>query len=74
VLDHRKDGQGRSGQRLGLEEVGGEDGVGLGAQECRPGGVVALGGGVDAVLFENVPHGGGGDLDAEAASSPWMRW
>src|SRR5258708_28307202 len=36
----------------------------LGAQEARPGGVVALGCGVDAVFLEDVPHGGGGDLDA----------
>jgi hypothetical protein len=33
VLDHRQDGQGRAGQGLGLEEVGGRDRFGLGAQE-----------------------------------------
>lgn len=45
------------------EEVGGEDGLGLGAQEGRPGGVVAFGCWVYAVLLEDVPHGAGGHLD-----------
>lgn len=64
VLDYREDVQGRPGQRLGLEEIGGEDSLRLTAQERRPGGVVALGRGADAVLLEDVPHGGGGDRDA----------
>jgi len=33
VFDHREDVQARAGQRHGLEEVGGEDRVGLGAEE-----------------------------------------
>lgn len=65
VLDHREDVQRRSGQCFGLEEVGGEDGLGLGAQEGRSGGVLAFGCGVDAVFLEDVPHGAGGDLDTE---------
>jgi hypothetical protein len=65
VLDHREGVQGRPGQCLGLEEVGGEDGVGLGAQERGSGGAVPLRCGVDAVLLEDIPQGGGGDLDAE---------
>jgi hypothetical protein len=66
VLDDSEDVQGRTGQCLGLEEVGGDDGLRLGAQEARPGSVAPVGRGVDAVFVEDVPHGGGGDLDAES--------
>jgi hypothetical protein len=53
------------GQGAGLEEVAGEQGVGLAAQEVGPGCVLALGCGWDAVLAQDLPDGGGGDLDAE---------
>src|SRR3954463_14803458 len=55
----------RAAPRGAREEVAGQDRVGLAAEEGGPGLAVALGCGVDAVLFEDLPHGGGGDLDAE---------
>jgi hypothetical protein len=39
VFDHCQDGHRCAGEGLGFEEVGGEDGVGLGVQEGDPGGV-----------------------------------
>ena len=39
---------------------------GLGAQELGPGHARALNGGVDTVLFEDSPHGGGSNAAAEA--------
>jgi hypothetical protein len=46
-----------AGQGDGFEEVGGENGLGLGAQERRPGGGTALGCGVDAGVAEDLAHG-----------------
>ena len=65
VLDDRQYGQARAGQGDGLEEVAGEQGIGLGAEEAGPGGGGALGCRVDPGVVEDLPHGGGGDLDAE---------
>jgi hypothetical protein len=65
VFDGGEDGEAGSGQGAGLEEVDGRDRLCLGVQEGGPGGVVAVRGWVDAVFVEDVPHGGGGDLDAE---------
>ena len=65
VLDDGEDVQPRSGQGAGFEEVGGEEGVRLAAQEGGPGEVVAVGRGRDAVGCEDFPDGGGGDLDDE---------
>src|SRR4051812_45358221 len=39
--------------------------VGLAAEEGGPGLVIALRGGFDPLLFEDFPHGGGRDRDAE---------
>ncbi|HEV8175607.1 MAG TPA: hypothetical protein VGP91_18360, partial [Actinoplanes sp.] len=55
VLDHREDMQAGSGERDDLEEVGGEDGVGLRAQERSPGLRRPLRGRVDARVAEDLP-------------------
>jgi hypothetical protein len=65
VFDRGQDREVGSGQGAGFEEADGHDRLCLGVQEGCPGGVVAVRGGVDAVLVEDVPDGGGGDLDAE---------
>jgi hypothetical protein len=65
VLDDRQDVHARAGQRDGLEEVAGKQGPGLGAEETGPGGSGALGCRVDPGVVQDLPHGGGGDLDAE---------
>jgi len=65
VLDDREDVQVCPGQGAGFEEVAGEQAVGLAAQEISPGGALPFRGGRDAVLLEDFPDGGGGDLDAE---------
>jgi hypothetical protein len=65
VFDDRQDVQPGAGQRRRLEEVGGEDGLGLGALERRPGVAGALGCRVDTGVLEHLPHGRGGDLDTE---------
>ncbi len=49
----------------GLNEVAGEQRFGLGAQEVRPRRGAARGRGVDARDLEDLPDGGGGDLDTE---------
>ena len=41
--------------------------AGLGAQELAPGDLGAFRGGFDAMVFEDLPHGGLGDLVAEAS-------
>lgn len=65
VLDGREDVDARAGERDDLEEVGREDGVGLGAQERRPGGGGAFWRWVDAGLFEDLPDSGHGGLEPE---------
>ena len=65
VLDDGQDVHPRAGQRHGFEEVGREDGLGLGAQERRPGLTAPSRCRVDAGVFEDLPDGGGGDLDAQ---------
>jgi hypothetical protein len=65
VFDDRQDVRSGAGQRRCLEEIGGDDGVGLGAQERRPGGAGALGCRVDTGVVEDLPHRGGGDRDTE---------
>jgi hypothetical protein len=65
VLDDGEDVQSGPGQGAGFEEVGGEDRVGLAAQERGPGLVVALGCRLDPVVLEDLPYRRGGDLDAE---------
>ena len=66
VLNDGEDDQPCSGQGAGVEEVGGEDGVRLTAQEVGPAEVVAVGRGLDAVGLEDFPDGGGRDLDCGA--------
>ena len=65
MLNDGEDVQPCSGQCPGLEEVGGEDGLRLAAQEGAPGLAVALGCGLDSVAVEDLPYGGGGDLDRQ---------
>jgi hypothetical protein len=64
VLDEREYVTG-SGQGDGFEEVAGEEGVGLGSEEVGPGTGRALRRWVNPGLFEDLPDGGGGDLDPE---------
>jgi len=56
VLDDGEDVQPRAGQRAGFEEVGGEDGVCLAAEEADPGLAVALGRGLDSGGLEDLPR------------------
>lgn len=65
VLDDRQHEQvpARHGDRL--EEIAGEQGSGLGAEEIGPGGSGAAGCRVGPVVVEDLPYGGRGDLDAE---------
>jgi hypothetical protein len=65
VLNDGKDEQSRSGQGAGVEEVGGEQGVGLAAQEGGPAEVVAVGRGRDVVGCEDLPDGAGRDRDSQ---------
>jgi hypothetical protein len=65
VLDDGEDVQVCPGQGAGLEEVAGEQGAGLAAQEVGPGGALAFRSRWDAVLLEDLPDGGRGDLDTQ---------
>src|SRR5258708_34842669 len=65
MLDDRQDVQTGAAQGDGLEEVAGEQCIGLGAEEAGPGGSGALGCRVDPGLVQDFPHGGGSDLDTE---------
>jgi hypothetical protein len=73
VLDDGEHVVRHTGQRGSGEEITRNDGVGLAAQERRPGGVVTVRGGLDPVPFQDLPDGGGGDVIPRPASSPWMR-
>jgi hypothetical protein len=62
---------------IGMEEVGGQDRLGLRGQERPPGLPSSSGGGVDARVFEDRPHRGwrdfvteAGQLTVDAAVSP----
>lgn len=72
VLDDGKDEQPRSGQGTNFEEVGGEEGVRLAAQEGRPGEVIAVGRGRDAVGLEISQTVEDATLIPKTASSPWI--
>jgi hypothetical protein len=52
--------------RVEVEQVAGQDRVGLGPQKLRPGGSGLSWRRVDSVGLEDLPHGGGADLVAEA--------
>ena len=70
VLDDGQDVHALAGQGHRLEEVGGEDGLGLGAQEGCPALSGPVGCRVDAGLVEDLPDGGRGDLDAQDEEFP----
>src|SRR5438477_13046958 len=57
--------QPRASQGDGLEEVARNQGPGLGAEETDPGSGDTLGRGVDPGLLQDLPHGGGRDLNPE---------
>jgi hypothetical protein len=65
ILDDRDDVQTRPSLGADLEEIAGEQRLGLAAQEVSPGGALSFGRGRDAVLLEDLPDGGGGDCDTE---------
>jgi hypothetical protein len=65
VLYHREHVKAGAAQGGGLEEVAGQDRVGLGAEEGRPGRGGAFWCRVDPGVLEDLPDGGGGDCDAE---------
>src|SRR5271165_4899726 len=65
VLDHREHVQPRPGQGDRLEEVTGQQALGLGTQEIGPRGGTALGRRVDPGVVQDLPDGGSGDLYPE---------
>src|SRR5262245_38283067 len=65
VLDDGEDVLALPGQGDGLNKVAGEERFGSGAREVGPGGAASLGRGVDARGLEDLPDGGGGDLDTK---------
>ncbi len=65
VVDDCQDVHPGTGERHRFDDVGGEDGVGRGAQERRPAGRGALGCWVDAGILKDLPDGGRGDRDAQ---------
>jgi hypothetical protein len=65
VLDDRHYVHAGAGEGDGFEEVAGQQDLCLGAEELGPGAGGAFGCGVDAGVGEDLPHGRGGDLDAE---------
>ena len=65
VLDDRQDVQTGAAQGDSFEEVAGQQGFGLGAEEVSPGGGGAFGRRVDPGVVKDLPDGGGGRPDAE---------
>jgi hypothetical protein len=65
LLDDRQDALALAGQGDRLDEVAGQQRIGLSTKEIGPGGGASVGCGVDAVRLENLPDRGCGDLDAE---------
>jgi hypothetical protein len=65
VLDRCEYVQPRSGQGDRLEEVTGQQGLGLGAHQIGPRGGTALGWRVDPGVVQDLPDGGSGDLYPE---------
>ena len=65
MLDHREHVQPRPGQGNRLEEVTGQQGPGLGAQETGPRGGTALGRRIDPGVVQDLPDGGSGDPHPE---------
>jgi hypothetical protein len=54
-----------SGERHRLDEIRGQQRVGLRAKERRPSRGGAVGTGIDAGVVQDLPYGRGGDLDTE---------
>ena len=67
VLDHGQDIGLGAVEQVDREEVAGQDRLGLGAQELRPGRPGPPPGGVDAAGLEDLPHGGRCDFNPEAS-------
>jgi hypothetical protein len=65
VLDDCENGESRSGQGADVKEVSSEKGVCLAAQEGGPGQVIAVRSRLDAVDLEDLPDGGGRDLESQ---------
>lgn len=65
VLDDREDVLPLAGQGEGLDEVARKKRSGVESQEVGTGGGAAVGRGGEALGLENLPYGGGSDLDAE---------
>jgi hypothetical protein len=63
VLDDRKYEQMHACHGDCLEEIAGEQGAGLEAEEAGPSGGVAFGCWVDPGVVEDLPYGGGGSLN-----------
>jgi hypothetical protein len=51
-------------KRSGVDEIAGQQCIGLGAQEVCPGGAGSAWGGVDSFDLQDLPDSGRGDLDA----------
>jgi hypothetical protein len=68
VLDDGREVHSGAGEGDGFEEVGGEDGLGLGAQERRPALCGPVGCRVGFGVVKDLPADGGGDVDA------WDEW
>ncbi len=66
VLDHGQDIGLGAVEQVGREEVAGQDRLGLGAQELRPGRPGPPRRGVDAAGLQDLPHGRRRDLDSQA--------
>jgi len=73
VLDHGQDVGGGAVEQVDGEEVGGQDRLGLGVQELRPGWSSASGCWWDPRVGEYLPHCRGRYPDSRPASSPWIR-
>jgi hypothetical protein len=65
VFDYGQHVEAGAGQRHGFEEVRGDDGLGLGAQERRPGAARTIRCRIDPGVFEDLPDGRGGDFDPQ---------
>ncbi|WP_269856102.1 hypothetical protein [Streptomyces sp. RPT161] len=67
VLDGEQDEQASQKYGVHVEDVNGEDPLGLGGEELRSGAVRALGRRVNPGLLQDLPDRGGGDLPAQDA-------
>ena len=65
MLDDCENVESRSGQGADFKEVGSEEGVCLATQEGGPGQAIAVRRRLDAVDLEDLPDGGGRDLESQ---------